>query len=97
MGDIGDMGDIAGTGGDMGDMGDIGGTGGGTAVLVYTGYYANGQGQLTITLSDKSGEWRVIGHRVDSPVLLTVLTCPHCGEVSKQIAAFCSACGEPME
>ena len=72
-------------------------TGGGIAVLVYTGQYENGRGQVTITLSDKLGQWKVVGHRVDSPLLLKVLTCPHCGAVNKQLAAFCSACGEPME
>ncbi|UCG34341.1 MAG: DUF4019 domain-containing protein [Phycisphaerales bacterium] len=71
-------------------------TGGSIAVCTYTGQFANGAGSITITLTDSSGSWKVVGHRIDSPLFIQVLTCPHCGAVSQSLADYCPSCGKPM-
>jgi hypothetical protein len=72
------------------------GTGGSVAVFTYSVEFANGAAEETLTLTDVSGEWKVVGQHIDSPLLVESLTCSKCGAENAMGAKFCGQCGEPM-
>ena len=62
----------------------------------YSAVFAKGTGTIKATFSNSSGEWRVMGWRVDSSLLPALLTCKNCKNVSKSPAELCPTCGQSM-
>ena len=51
---------------------------------------------IQISLEKEQGQWVVQGVNYNSPVLIPLLECPHCGVTQKSITKFCADCGKPM-
>lgn len=71
-------------------------TGTSTAVVTYAGTFEKGPGTIKASFSDKSGTWRVIGWRVESPLFAAALTCPSCKQKAASLSRFCPSCAAPM-
>jgi len=72
------------------------GTGGGHANMEYKVQFANGNATVKLALTDASGEWRVIAHRVESPLIAQAQTCRQCGAFTSTMGPFCSQCGAEL-
>ncbi|HUN80804.1 MAG TPA: DUF4019 domain-containing protein, partial [Phycisphaerae bacterium] len=70
-------------------------TEGSMAVIGFHGVFQNGGGDISLTLMDSTGQWRVVGHRINSPIFIKALTCPNCKKLNKEMSAFCPSCGKP--
>ncbi|MFH1732180.1 MAG: DUF4019 domain-containing protein [Planctomycetota bacterium] len=68
-----------------------------TGLVVYHARFEKGECQIVFTLEKEDGNWRVQGVNYNSPALLPIFKCPHCGTIQKGLAKFCSQCGKPMK
>ena len=66
------------------------------ARIVYNAEFENGLGTIVFSLEKEQGQWVVQGVNYNSPVLIPLLECPHCGVTQKSITKFCADCGKPM-
>lgn len=73
------------------------GTGGSMGLVVYHARFEKGECQIVFRLEKEDGNWRVQGVNYNSPALLPLFKCPHCGTIQKGLAKFCSECGKPMK
>lgn len=72
-------------------------SGASVAVIGYRANFKNAAGAITVTLTNSTGDWKVAGHRVDSPFFTKLLTCEHCKTVNESLGKFCSSCGKPLK
>lgn len=66
------------------------------AEITYNAIFTKGGGELALTLMKSTGTWKVVGHRVNSPLFVKTLTCPHCKTVQDGMGEYCSKCGKKM-
>ncbi|HRX87320.1 MAG TPA: DUF4019 domain-containing protein [Phycisphaerae bacterium] len=69
---------------------------GGEASLVYKVKFANGDGDVTLSLVESGGAWRVVSHRIESPLLEKAQTCTQCGAKNPGMGHFCTQCGAAL-
>lgn len=69
----------------------------GTATMAYNCSYEKGQAVVTYTLTKSTGAWLVVGHRVECPAMIQMMTCPKCGTVSENWVDFCGKCGAKLD
>ena len=69
---------------------------GGVGQILYRARFENGECTITFSLEKSQGQWVIEAVHYDSPALLDLLTCPHCGAFQKSFGKFCANCGKPM-
>ena len=72
-------------------------TGGTVGLVVFDAEFENGECEIIFTMAKEDDNWRVQAVRYNSPALLQLFECPHCGTTQKEVAKFCSDCGKTMK
>ena len=64
-----------------------------TTTATYKGTFEKGEASLVFTIVDS----KLAGVNYDSPLLESMLICPHCGAELQQVSRFCPSCGESLD